>query len=163
MRRLILSAVLSATVAGCASAPAPAPIPLPRPVPVAPPAPRPVPLTSDWRDWPATPGNWRYSGRVASFGAPGGALLTLGCEGGSITLTRAVSATSATIRTSSLTRAVALQPSAGGAAARLPATDPLLDAIGYSRGRFVVESAGTPPLVVPAWAEVLRIVEDCRG
>ncbi len=50
-----------------------------------------------------------------------------------------------------------------GVSASLPANDPLLDAIGFSRGRFVVEQAGTPPLVLPAWAEVERVVEDCRG
>ncbi|WP_343520792.1 hypothetical protein [Sphingomonas sp.] len=47
--------------------------------------------------------------------------------------------------------------------ATLPANDQLVDAMGYSRGRFIVETPGMAPLVVPAWAEVLRVVEDCRG
>ncbi|WP_253190412.1 hypothetical protein [Sphingomonas sp. LM7] len=65
-----------------------------------------------------------------------------------------------TIRTTSTARTL---PTTGPQEAALPATDTLLDAIGYSRGRFIVESAGTPPLVIPAWSEVQRVVEDCRG
>ena len=55
----------------------------------------------------------------------------------------------------------------GGAAAYVAATlaanDPLLDAIGFSRGRFIVEQTGASTLVVPAWAEIERVTEDCRG
>jgi len=40
--------------------------------------------------------------------------------------------------------------------------DPVLDAVAYSRGRFAVAAAGQQPLVVPAWADISRIVEDCR-
>ena len=58
-----------------------------------------------------------------------------------------------TIRTSSTARTVS---------GTLPASDPLIDAMGYSRGRFIVETPGAPPLVIPAWAEVLRVAEDCR-
>ena len=47
-------------------------------------------------------------------------------------------------------------------AAALAPSDALLDAMGFSRGRFVVEQADTPTLVVPAWAEVERVTEDCR-
>ena len=56
-----------------------------------------------------------------------------------------------------------LDRGAGTVAAALPAQDPLLDAMGFSRGRFIVELGGQAPLVVPAWAEVLRVTEDCRG
>jgi hypothetical protein len=41
--------------------------------------------------------------------------------------------------------------------------DALLDAMAFSRGRFIVEQPGQPSLVVPAWAEFGRVVEDCRG
>ena len=55
---------------------------------------------------------------------------------------------------------------AGGAGpsqvATLSARDPLLDAIGFSRGRFAVEVAGLPDLILPTWAETERVVEDCR-
>lgn len=70
-----------------------------------------------------------------------------------------------TIRTTSLTRALPVQSTGGQppyVAAALPATDPLLDAIAFSRGRFVVEQSGTP-LVAPPYAEIGRTIEDCRG
>jgi hypothetical protein len=44
----------------------------------------------------------------------------------------------------------------------LGARDALVDAIGFSRGRFVVEGGGLAALVVPAWPEILRVAEDCR-
>jgi hypothetical protein len=44
------------------------------------------------------------------------------------------------------------------------ASEPLLDAIAFSRGRFVVTSGagGSDALIIPAWPEAARIVEDCR-
>jgi hypothetical protein len=43
------------------------------------------------------------------------------------------------------------------------ANDAVLDQIAYSRGRFAVEVQGLAPLIVPAWGEVGRVVEDCRA
>ncbi|RZM31641.1 MAG: hypothetical protein EOP67_31935, partial [Sphingomonas sp.] len=71
----------------------------------------------------------------------------------------ATSATSITIRTSTALRSLSMQ----GGQSVLAATDPLLDAMGFSRGRFVIEQAGAAPLVLPAWAEIERVTEDCRG
>jgi hypothetical protein len=109
-------------------------------------------------------------GSIALYGRPGAdAALTLRCDRGAraIYLSREGSAaTNVTIRTSSLSRSLPAQPTGGTppyVAARIVATDGLLDAMGYSRGRFIVEAPGMVPLVVPAWAEVLRIAEDCRG
>lgn len=144
--------------------------------PVAPPpaaAPRPAPLAADWRDWPLTPGTWTYRqdarGSLALFGTPGAdALLTLRCDRAArqLYLSRAGADTRPlTVRTTSLTRAVPVQPTGGipaYVAAALGATDPLLDAMAFSRGRFVVEQAGAP-LVIPPYAEIGRTIEDCRG
>jgi hypothetical protein len=47
--------------------------------------------------------------------------------------------------------------------ADVAATDPLLDAIAFSRGRFGVSVSAQPALVLPAWAEPSRVIEDCRG
>ena len=47
--------------------------------------------------------------------------------------------------------------------AELAASDPLLDAIAFSRGRFAVDVPGTAPVYVPAYPEITRVVEDCRG
>ena len=47
--------------------------------------------------------------------------------------------------------------------ADLPAFDPLLDALAFSRGRIGVTVTGVPALVVPAFPEVARVIEDCRS
>jgi hypothetical protein len=47
--------------------------------------------------------------------------------------------------------------------ADLPAFDTLFDAIAFSSGRFSVAVSNAPALIVPAWAEPARVVEDCRG
>jgi hypothetical protein len=67
--------------------------------------------------------------------------------------------------TSSVTKSV---PSSFNAASArltidLPAWDPLLDALATSRGRIGVSAGTQPPLVLPAWPEVARVIEDCRG
>ena len=62
-----------------------------------------------------------------------------------------------TIVTSSMTRTLT-------APGEVLAFEPLLDAIAFSRGRFVVLAAGVGAevLIIPAWPEAARIVEDCR-
>ena len=47
--------------------------------------------------------------------------------------------------------------------AQVGASDALLDALVFSRGRFAVSMPGSPALVVPAGTEVAHVVEDCRG
>ena len=46
--------------------------------------------------------------------------------------------------------------------ADLGAYDPLLDAIASSRGRIGFSTSGLAALVVPPWANVGRVIEDCR-
>ncbi|UIJ45116.1 hypothetical protein LZK98_19050 [Sphingomonas cannabina] len=162
--RPLLAALMLGTLAGCipSTTPPPAPPP-PRPAPVATPAPPPPPVSSDWRDWPLTPGDWRYAGGVATFGPAGAPVFTIACGSDRrVTLTRAVpdGATMA-IRTTS--RSQTLATANGGGSAVLPARDPLLDAIGFSRGRFIVQGVAAQPLVIPAWPEILRVIEDCRS
>ena len=171
-----LACVLALAAASCTAPPrAPTPIaaPVVRPVSPSPAPPRAV----DWRDWPLTPGTWTYRqdarGSLALFGQPGtDALLTLRCartDTGaprSIYLSRAGSATAALVLlATSLTRSLPVQPTGGTppfVAAVLAPADALLDALGFSRGRFVVEQAGAATLVVPAWPEIERVTEDCR-
>jgi len=176
MRRLSsLAPLVALVVAGCVPrvAPPPAPAPAPRLASTPAPAPSPAP-TGDWRDWPLTPGDWTYrqtaGGGVSTFGVAGSApAVTLSCERAArrVTLVRAgatAGAPAMTIVTTSATRTLPSRPDgAGGMAASVVASDSLLDAIGYSRGRFVIEQAGLPTLVVPSWPEIERVVEDCRG
>jgi hypothetical protein len=42
----------------------------------------------------------------------------------------------------------------------LSAYDPLLDALAFSRGRVAI---GSPALILPAYPEIARVVEDCRA
>lgn len=44
----------------------------------------------------------------------------------------------------------------------LTPSDPLLDAMALSKGRFAIEVDGLPPLYLPSHAEVSRVIEDCR-
>lgn len=179
MRRLLASTGLLLIVGSCATPPRTAPAP-PRPVaiPVPTPTPRPspTPLAQDWRDWSVTPGDWVYRqdarGSIAFYGVPGSeAALTLRCDRAAaqifISKRDAVgAATTITVRTSSTLRALAAQPTGGTqpyVAVALAPRDALLDAMAFSRGRFVIEQVGQPPLVLPSWAEIGRVVEDCRG
>lgn len=166
--------VLLGLLAGaCAAPPMPAPA-VPKPLP---PASMPAPESAlvDWRDLPLTQGNWVYRpgapGSTAFFGAPGqNAELMLHCDRAAhrVILSRKGAATksrSLVVRTSSMVRTLATQPSGASPAYMTTALAPLddvLDAMAFSRGRFVLEQAGLPNLVVPAWAEIGRVAEDCR-
>ena len=175
---------LSFTIAACVpapdSTPAPKPTPTPSPVQTAPPppAPAPAPPREDWIDEARTPGEWTYSNGgaggaaryVDSRGAPVFSILCL-ADDARIALVRhgAGSGTPAmTIRTETRDRMLntrGLSPDEAGRpaiAAYLDRTDPLLDAMALTRGRFAVEIPGLSTLYLPPWAEVTRVIEDCR-
>ena len=165
MKRLILALPLLA--AACT---APAPTPPPR---IAAPAPTPVIVPpkpaapTDWRDRPYTPGGWHYANRVATFGTEGApALFAMQCDPGRrlIILSVAGRVTSLAIRTSYAERAWPAQPGSDGRSqVSFVASDPQLDQIAFSRGRFSVSGAGLPEIDMPAWAEPSRVIEDCRN
>ena len=147
--------------------PAPSPRPVAAAVPATPPA--------DWRDAPLTPGTWSYepgtAGSSANFGSDASApLASLRCDrsAGRIALARAGAAPGPlplTITTSTATRAFTATPVASAMpelALALTPRDPVLDAMAFSRGRFVIEVAGLPTLYLPAWPELARVIEDCR-
>jgi hypothetical protein len=58
------------------------------------------------------------------------------------------------------------EPNAQRLATELAARDPLLDAMAFSRGRIAVTvggvAGGAEALVMPAWPEAARTIEDCR-
>ena len=131
-------------------------------------------LTGDVNDWPLTPGDWTYSrdsrGSVGQFGASGRrAMLSLRCDMQTrrVTLLREASAPAQhmVIRTSSMTKQLPAQLTGGTlayVAAEIMSNDPILDAMAFSRGRILVEAEGQQPVILPSWAEIARIVEDCR-
>lgn len=174
---LLRTALLAAPLllAACAApqrhAPAPLPTPAPRPTPMQP-APR---APADWRDAEQTPGVWNWAvvdGRsTASFGPAGQPWLArLSCDrpAGQVLLARAGNATGMTamaINTTSANRPLSSDQArsvSGQIVAVLPARDPLLDAIAFSRGRFMLDVAGQAPLYLPSWPEISRVIEDCR-
>jgi hypothetical protein len=53
-------------------------------------------------------------------------------------------------------------PATGKLTADLPAFDSMLDAVATSRGRIGAGVSGSAPIVLPPWAEIARVVEDCR-
>lgn len=182
MRRLLSIAAMTVILAGCipaaappprASRPMPAPAPAPPPAPVAVPAPAPT-ASDDWNEWPVTPGDWTYRrdgrGSVAMFGTGFGAdgtLMTLRCEAQRHAVRLSVTGApgGARVTTTSMTRSLHLQPDGeapGQVGAAIPAGDGLLDAIAFSRGRFVVAPHAGRVLVVPPYAEIGRVIEDCR-
>lgn len=183
MHRHRLLAVIATLGAASCAAPAPEPTPAPpaqaqRPAPT--PAPTsqsaPAPVSTSWMDAPQTPGDWFYrtdgAATRALFGAPGtDARFALTCllDSRRLTLARAGSATgptTMTVRTETVTRAVSALPDSSdvpSVLATLAANDPLLDAMAFSKGRFAIEVPGQSPLYLPAWAEVTRVIEDCRG
>lgn len=173
MRYFVLVSAPLASLAACVAPPREQAPPAPIVQPPAP-TPTPTPLASEWQDWPLTPGTWSYGrdarGTRAMFGQAGAdAQFVLRCDINErrMYLSRAGSGTGAlTLRTSSMTRALPVQPTGGAqpyVASALPARDPLLDAMAFSRGRIVAEQAGAVPLVIPSWAEIARVTEDCRS
>lgn len=160
IRSIATGVAAAALLAACASRPEPAPAPeraaparrTPPPVLAPPPA---RADAQDWRDLPLAAGDWTYDSgaKEARYGD-----FSLRCDParGQVVVARAGAAGSLRLRT---TYGERILP-AGSA---LAATDPLLDDIAFSRGRFTVDAPGSSTLVLPAWPEPARVVEDCRG
>ena len=159
-------------LAGCvprSAPPLPAPVPQPRPVPLPPAPPLPAPPATDWETGPLSPGDWSYrpssNTPLATFqsNAIG---FTIRCQQG-----RAVwlsvsgaQADALVIHTSfGIRRLPAERVHLNELLAQLQPTDPLLEQMAFSRGRFQVATENGPLLVVPAWPELARVIEDCRG
>ena len=140
--------------------PPPTPPPPPAPPP-APPAPPPAPPPADWSVAPLSPGDWSHAGNQASFGGD----FAVRCDGGRIALARTGNGSGQrlTIRTTYGERTLPASNGGGRIVATVAASDALLDQIAFSRGRFLVQADGLPALIVPAWPEPARVIEDCRG
>ena len=171
-RLLTLTSLLA--VAACVP-PTPQPMPQappPKPVVVAPPPSAAPP--GDWTEWPLTAGDWVYRqderGSIALFGPAGAnAVVTLRCDRARqrIFLARAGGgAGKIVIRTSSTLKEFSGTPTGGTPpyiAAEIMPRDPILDAMIFSRGRIAINVAGQTPLAIPSWAEIGRVIEDCRA
>ncbi|MXP32780.1 hypothetical protein GRI94_13195 [Erythrobacter jejuensis] len=153
----------------------PPPVAVPAPTPAPPPPVVQQPVYANFLDAPQTPGNWRYgdrpNGGFATFGGDGEpAMFGIECSrrAGSVRLVRTARANDRVamrIRTETTQRLWQAVPNPSGTPTvivDIPASDPLLDAIALSRGRFAIETEGFTTLYLPAWAEVTRVIEDCR-
>ena len=108
---------------------------------------------------PIVLGQWSHIASPTGSEARYGTHVALRCDRATRTVTiyrPNVPAAPLTIATSSLSRTLPV----GG---RLLASDPLLDAIAFSRGRFLILSGSEPVLAVPNWPEATRAIEDCRN
>jgi hypothetical protein len=177
---LVSILALAACVPSTKAPPPSTPTPAQRPAPARP-APAPViqaPPNANWIDAPLTPGSWVYqdfgpgNGKRSLFSNPENTFyFSLSCATGpdgvqvqfSRTGTPSKRYLAMTIRTETAQRTLTGERfGAQMIIAGVPATDPLLDAMALSKGRFAVEVEGEAPLYVPSHAEVSRVIEDCR-
>ena len=122
-----------------------------------------TPIAGDW-SYAATP-----TGSQAVFAnGTGNPQLTFRCTRATRRVAIVKAAPSASpsmwVWTSSQSRSLpaTYDPAAGQVSTELGAYDAFLDAIAASRGRIGVSSSGLAALVVPPWADVARVIEDCR-
>lgn len=122
-----------------------------------------MPIAGDWTYAPTSDGS--HAVFANSSGQP---QLTIRCTKSTrrVALLKAVSSASPSIWvwTSSQKKNLpaTYDSSSGQVIADLAAYDPLLDAIASSRGRVGFSTSGLEALVVPPWADIARVIEDCR-
>ncbi|HET7606305.1 MAG TPA: hypothetical protein VFK28_09585 [Sphingomicrobium sp.] len=130
------------------------------------------PLASNLEYASPVVGNWAYAatndGSEATFtNASGQPQLTIRCTRSNrrIALLKPGAAAPAMwVWTSSLKKSLpaSYDATAARVIAELAPFDPLLDAMAFSRGRIGFSTSGLAALVVPPWADVARVIEDCR-
>ena len=147
--------------AGCVPrSPPPAPAPVPRPVPLPPAPPRPAPPATDWETGALSPGDWSYrpspNTPLATFESNAISFAIRCQQGRAIWLSvTGAQAEALVIHTSfGMRRLPAERVHLNEMLAQLQPADPLLDQVAIENG---------PVLVVPAWPELARVIEDCRG
>jgi hypothetical protein len=117
---------------------------------------------------PITAGEWEWRAeRDTSIARFAVGLLTVACDPSHQTVTfrrygKVADTAAFTIRTSGEGRTLRGRKTGNAIAVTLAGSDPFLDAIALSRGRFGVEVAGLDPVYPGSWPELSRVVEDCR-
>lgn len=153
-------------LASCATPPKPTP-----PAPVVVPVPEEPATAVDWRDLPVSPGRWAYvpsaTTPIAQYARPAELPdFTIKCDRKARTLILFRSGGTSgpmAITTSYSGLEFAVQTASDGVSVTLPATSDFLDRIAFSRGHVSIAVPGRPLLVLPAWAEPARVIQDCRA
>jgi len=119
-------------------------------------------LFDSTRTVPLSPGQWSYASTPSGSEARFGTIFSIRCDRAArrVTLRRTdlVAATPAAAMTIGTDLAVRTLPVDGV----VTNVDPVLDAITFSRGRFIV-SGGGMRLVLPASPEAARSIDHCRN
>ncbi|WP_241761194.1 hypothetical protein [Erythrobacter sp. NAP1] len=172
-------------IAACVPSAEPPPPPPPPPAPVSTPSPTPTPTPTpppfvqepqydNYLDAPQTQGMWSYVDEpgesLAIFTEGSGEpVFIVRCAAGIVALGRPTGNVSPqpramSVTTETTTRQLVAQPipDSGLVAVGLQPRDPLLDAMAITKGRFAIGTEGERTLYLPAWAEVTRVIEDCR-
>lgn len=182
VRYTIIAPLAGLALAACsqqAAPPSPTPPPPPPPrIELPTPAPAPAPSDGDWRDAPVTAGAWR-SVKVGTTPATalyqtreGDTLVEIRCADRRIDIRRAGTGTEplpmtfrtvqadgsfgADTRTAQPVRPLMYEAS-------VPAADPMLDRVAFSRGRFALEVPGLPTLYLPSEPAMTRVFQECRA
>ncbi len=175
----LVSPVLAALLlAACATPPRPAPPAIPAPSQARLPVAAPQAPSLGWEAASLTPGSWAYRADAAApaalFGLPASpAIMVIRCVRAQRQIlvqrvTRAPPGTMGTVQISTSSRAASLRASVPFTGpvymtAEVPASDTLLDAIAFSRGKWGLMQPGEQDLILPRAAEVARVIEECRG
>ena len=129
--------------------------------------------TVDWRTGPLAAGSWDYRGladgsEAVFTDARVTPRVVVKCSRATRVVTLALaSAVPGTAITLATTETQRILPASFNAqtsqiTAQIAGNDAILDAVAFSRGRFALSIVGGATLVVPAWPEVARSIEDCR-
>jgi hypothetical protein len=122
-----------------------------------------APIAGSWTYEPASGGS-----EVTFANASGVPQLTIRCTRATrrISILKASSLASPALWVWTSSQSKSLPATFDAATARvsteLGAYDSFLDAIASSRGRVGFSTSGLAVLVVPPWADVARVIEDCR-
>jgi hypothetical protein len=165
-------------LAACSRTPPPVPVP-PTNVPYNPGVTPPVVPQGgypkvDWRELSVMAGSWRWSREgtlsVARFALPNGTeRISFACDPARRSVTLRYMQIASGEQPLTITTTDTKQIVTGQATTQAPyaievafaSRDQMLDAIAFSRGRFMIES-GSEWAIAPSWPEVSRVIEDCR-
>jgi hypothetical protein len=119
-----------------------------------------APITYEFgKSLPLAAGQWSYIATATGGEARFGSLISMLCDKSTRTMT--ISRPGAPVGV--LTIVTDIQTRALPPNGRISAYDPLLDAMAFSRGRFLVSGGVGAALAIPSWPEAARAIEDCRN